>query len=600
MASLEKIREKETFNEDISQSDNSQLNNNNDIGINSLNSLSDEFNLLTKKAIDKEENNKNYINTINTLNNDATINNNYINELKDYYQRHMDESYSNFRTCLNKLEGIARQNNNNKITASMLKEIIDDNIFYEREKQIMNFIKEIKETQAQKEKIKNELKQNEINNISKKLEIELNKKKNYKKISRELTVSLEKKNLEINELQKLISIMEQEKKENSKSMQKKREEYEKLKKEYAAMETQKIEIEIKYKNLIEEKLSLEKINQNYEKDKKLLFQGLEEEKKKFKENFVRESDAMWANKLKEKIPDIQNIKKLMITLKNEYKMKYNEFISQYKNALSVIQEKIIEFDNQNKDNIKKIEKKYEKHLNEQFLINNKLKRRQIEELLNKKNEDNLDSQKMTFKINELQNEINNHKTTIQKLKIDLDKKNKENIAINDKNLLLVKNLNNFMLMLTKLKKKYLSIIFTLKTQINNIKDLYVNDISRIMSQNNNNINNNINLLNNKVNQLQNENDELREINEKMQMRLNQLIEENEQKNSNINQLNEELLIRQQKINNLHNVFNKSISSYSNGIKNIQIAQKLDNDVQELIEKAKNQMSSISNYNTENL
>ena len=194
MASLEKIREKENFNEDISQSNNSKLNNNNDIGINTNNSLSDEFNLLTKKAIDQEDNNKNYINTINTLNNDATINNNYINELKDYYQRHMDESYSNFRTCLNKLEGIARQNNNNKITASMLKEIIDDNIFYEREKQIMNFIKEIKETQAQKEKIKNELKQNEINNISKKLEIELNKKKNYKKISRELTMTLEKKN----------------------------------------------------------------------------------------------------------------------------------------------------------------------------------------------------------------------------------------------------------------------------------------------------------------------------------------------------------------------------------------------------------------------
>ena len=599
MATLDKIKEKETINEDLSQSNNSQLNNNNDLGINTLNTLSMEFNSLTKKALDKGDNNKNYINTIHTLNNEATINNNYINELKDYYQRHINESYSNFRTCLNKLEGIARQNNNNKITASMLKEIIDDNLFYERERQIMNFIKEIKETQAQKEKIKNELKQNEINNISKKLEIELNKKKNYKKISRELTVTLEKKNLEINELQKLISIMEQEKKENSKSIQKKREEYEKLKKEYAALETQKIEIEIKFKNLIEEKLSLEKINQNYERDKKLLFQGLEEEKKKFKENFVRESGAMWTNKLKEKIPDIQNIKRLMITLKNEYKMKYNEFLLQYRNALPLIQEKIIEFDNQNKENIKKIEKKYEKHLNEQFLINNKLKR-QNEELLNKKNEDNLDSQKMVFKINELQNENNNQKATIEKLKIDLDKKNKENTAINDKNLLLVKNVNNFLLMLTKLKKKYLSIIFTLKTQINNIKDLYVSDISRVMSLNNNNINNNINLLNNKVNQLQNENDELREINEKMQMKLNELIEENEQKNNNITQLNEELLIRQQKINNLHNVFNKSISSYSNGIKNIQIAQKLDNDVQELIEKAKNQMSSISNYNTENL
>ena len=124
-------------------------------------------------------------------------------------------------------------------------------------------------------------------------------------------------------------------------------------------------------------------------------------------------------------------------------------------------------------------------------------------------------------------------------------------------------------------------------------------MSRIMSINNNNVNNNINLLNNKINQLQMDNEELRDINEKMQIQLNQLIEENEEKNSNISQLNEELFIRQQKINNLHNVFNKSISSYSNGIKNIQIAQKLDNDVQELIEKAKNQMSSIYN-NTDNV
>ena len=610
MASIEKIKEKEIIAE-VSQSqnmqNNSKLNNNNDIGLYTLHSLSEEFNSLTKKAQNKEDNlnndnlntNINNLNNLNNLNNESTINNNYINELKDYYLRHINDTYNNFRTCLNKLEDIAKQNKNNKITGSMLKEIIDDNIFYEREKQIMNFIKEIKETQAQKQKIKNELKQNEINNINKKLETELNKKKNYKKISRELTVTVEKKNTEISELQKSIAIMEQEKKENSKSMQKKREEYEKLKKKYSNLETQKIEIEIKYKNLLEENQSLEKINLNYENDKKLLLHELEEEKKKIKQNSAREQDATWVKKLNEKIIDLQNLKQLIISLKTEYKKNYDEFINQYKNTFLLIQEKIIEFDNQYKDNIKKIEKKYEKHLNEQLLINNKLQR-QNEELLNKKNEDSIDSQKMTFKISELENEINNHKTMIEKLKNDLDKKNKENIAITDKNLLIVKNLNNFLLMLTKLKKKYLSIIFTLKTQINNIKDLYVNDISRIMSINNNNVNNNINMLNNKINQLQMDNDELREINEKITMRLNQLIEENEEKNNNLNQLNEELLIRQQKINNLHNVFNKSISSYSNGIKNIQIAQKLDNDVQELIEKAKNQMSTISNYNTDNI
>ena len=603
MSSLEKIKEKDLITEEISQSENNQndfkLNNNNDLGLCTLHTLSEEFNSLTKKPQNKENLKQDENQNINILNNDISLNNNYINELKEYYQRHLNDSYQNFRTCLNKLDEVARKHNNTKITASMLKEIIDDSIFYEREKQIMNFIKEIKETQAQKEKIKNELKQNEINNINKKLETELNKKKNYKKISRELTVTIEKKNLEISELQKNISIMEQEKKENSKLIQKKREEFEKLKKDYSTLETQKIEIEIKYKNLLEENQSLENINKNYEKDKKILYQELDEEKKKLKENYVRQRDAAWRAKLKEKIPEIQNLKQLINSLKNEYKKKYDEFINQYKNSLLLIQEKITEFDNQYKENIKKIEKKYEKHLNEQLLINNKMKR-QNEELLNKKNEDNIDSQKMTFKISELENEIENHKSIIEKLKNDLNKKNKENTAINDKNLLLVKNLNNFLLMLTKLKKKYLSIIFTLKTQINNIKDLYINDISRIMSINNNNVNSNINLLNNKINQLQEDNDKLREINEKMQMRLSQLIEENEEKNNNINQLNEELLIRQQKINNLHNVFNKSISSYSNGIKNIQIAQKLDNDVQELIEKAKNQMSTISNYNTENI
>ena len=606
MATLEKLKENENLNE-LSQSqnlnNNSKLNNNNDMGIYTLHSLSDEFNNLTKGVQNKEEyirkkNDDKNINN-NNINNNTTIGNNYANELKEYYERHINDSFKNFRTCLNKLEEIARQHNNYKITASMLKDIIDDNIFYEREKQIMNFIKEIKETQAQKEKIKNELKQNEINNINKRLETELNKKKNYKKISRELTVTVEKKNAEISELQKNISIMEQEKKENAKSIQKKREEYEKLKKDYSTLETQKIEIEIKYKNLLDEIKSLEKINKNYEKDKKLLYQGMEEDKKKLKENLVRECNMEWTQKLKLKISDIQNIKQLITSLKNEYKKKYDEFTSQYKNTLLIINDKIIEYDNQNKENIKKIEKKYEKYLNEQLLINNKLKR-QNEELINKKNEENIDSQKRSFKITELENEVNNHKAMVEKLKIDLDKKNKENIAITDKNLLIVKNLNNFLLMLTKLKKKYLSIIFTLKTQINNIKDLYVNDISRLMSINNNNVNNNINMLNNRINQLQMDNDELREINEKMQIKLNQLIEENEEKNNNINQLNEELLIRQQKINNLHNVFNKSISSYSNGIKNIQIAQKLDNDVQELIEKAKNQMSTISNYNTDNI
>ena len=570
-------------------------NNDDEQGLYNLHSLSEEFNKLEKKnePLNVEE----LKNNLEILENNEYINN-YINDLKEYYTRHLNNSYQNFRKCLNKLEELIRRNGSNRIKAGMLKEIIDDSIFYEREKQIMNFIKEIKETQTQKEKIKNELKQNEINNIAKKLENELNKKKNYKKISRELTVTLDKKNSEIIELNKKISILEQEKNESGKLLQKKREELQNLKNDCTKIENEKIELEIKYNNLLEENKSLEKINQNYENNKKILYQGLEQEKKKIIENTTKEINMKWAKNLKEKISEIKNIKNTINSIKNDYKKKYDEFISTYKNSIILIQKKILQYDNQNKEQIKSIEKKYEKHLNEQLIVINKLKR-QNEDLLNKKNEDNIDSQRRVFKINELESEMSNQKAVIKKLKNDLDIKTKENNIINEKNLLIVKNLNNFLLMITKLKKKYLSIIFTLKTQINNIKDLYANDISHMLNLNSN-TNNNINILNNKTIQLQQENEELREINDKIQIKLNQLIEDNEQKNNSINQLNEELLIRQQKINNLHNVFNKSISSYSNGIKNIQIAQKLDNDVQELIEKAKNQMSTISNYNTDNL
>ena len=570
-------------------------NNDDEQGLYNLHSLSEEFNKLEKKnePLNVEE----LKNNLEILENNEYINN-YINDLKEYYTRHLNNSYQNFRKCLNKLEELIRRNGTNRIKAGMLKEIIDDSIFYEREKQIMNFIKEIKETQTQKEKIKNELKQNEINNIAKKLENELNKKKNYKKISRELTVTLDKKNSEIIELNKKISILEQEKNEIAKLLQKKREELQNLKNDCTKIENEKIELEIKYNNLLEENKSLEKINQNYENNKKILYQGLEQEKKKIIENTTKEINLKWAKNLKEKISEIKNIKNTINSIKNDYKKKYDEFISTYKNNIILIQKKILQYDNQNKEQIKSIEKKYEKHLNEQLIVINKLKR-QNEDLLNKKNEDNIDSQRRVFKINELESEMSNQKAVIKKLKNDLDIKTKENNIINEKNLLIVKNLNNFLLMITKLKKKYLSIIFTLKTQINNIKDLYANDISHMLNLNSN-TNNNINILNNKTVQLQQENEELREINDKIQIKLNQLIEDNEQKNNSINQLNEELLIRQQKINNLHNVFNKSISSYSNGIKNIQIAQKLDNDVQELIEKAKNQMSTISNYNTDNL
>ena len=68
-----------------------------------------------------------------------------------------------------------------------------------------------------------------------------------------------------------------------KLVQKKREELQNLKNDYTKIENEKIELEIKYNNLLEENKSLEKINQNYETNKKMLYQGIEQENKNDKE-----------------------------------------------------------------------------------------------------------------------------------------------------------------------------------------------------------------------------------------------------------------------------------------------------------------------------
>ena len=117
------------------------------------------------------------------------------------------------------LEDVARQNRNNKITGSLLKEIINDKLFYEREEQIANLIAEINETKKQKEKIKLEIFQAELESMKKKYEIELNKKNKYKDNVRTLQAAVEEKKNEIAKLQTKINVF-------SDNLQKKREEFE--------------------------------------------------------------------------------------------------------------------------------------------------------------------------------------------------------------------------------------------------------------------------------------------------------------------------------------------------------------------------------------
>ena len=79
-----------------------------------------------------------------------------------------------------------------------------------------------------------------------------------------------------------------------------------------------------------------------------------------------------------------------------------------------------------------------------------------------------------------------------------------------------------------------------------------------------------------------------------------LIMENESKIEQIDTMkmeyNKVIMIKDKKIKNLQNIINQSLNSYNNGINSIKIAKKLNNDVKQLMEKAKNNDTTLLTSN----
>lgn len=148
--------------------------------------------------------------------------------------------------------------------------------------------------------------------------------------------------------------------------------------------------------------------------------------------------------------------------------------------------------------------------------------------------------------------------------------------------------------MNKLKKKYQSEIFTLKTELNNLKQIYLSDIQYIKSQNQDE------LYKSKLNISLNDNNELKENIQKLQNKMKALIMENESKIEQIDTMkmeyNKIIMIKDKKIKNLQNIVNQSLNSYNNGINSIKIAKKLNNDVKQLMEKAKNNDTTLLTSN----
>ena len=62
------------------------------------------------------------------------------------------------------------------------------------------------------------------------------------------------------------------------------------------------------------------------------------------------------------------------------------------------------------------------------------------------------------------------------------------------------------------------------------------------------------------------------------------------------EFNKIILVKDKKIKNLQNIVNQSLNSYNNGMHSIKIAKKLNNDVKQLMEKAKNNDTTLLTSN----
>ena len=281
----------------------------------------------------------------------------------------------------------------------------------------------------------------------------------------------------------------------------------------------------------------------------------------------------------------KSVKVTINLIKNDYKKNYNNFIVKNNEIILLLLSKIKSFETAQQMQLKNIENKYEKHLTEQLRLNNKLER-ENKELLEIKNDKNLKSRDLTFKINELENELKNYKKQNERLQNEIESKTQEYEKLIAKDKLLIKNfsnnINNLLLLLNKLKKKYQGNIFSLKTQIETIKQLYINDA--IYGNNNKN----------KTYSLQKENISMKNELEELKLKMEKLNEENDNYKKNNKLLGQQILLKDKNNLNLQEYFNKLLLGYNTTVKNIQVAQKIDGNIQTIIDKANVQINKFNN------
>ena len=287
------------------------------------------------------------------------------------------------------------------------------------------------------------------------------------------------------------------------------------------------------------------------------------------------------------LTDLTLTKNELSSMKKDYITNYQQFQKQNQQNMDIFILKFKKYEKTKENQIKEIQSQFENKIKEQQDIIETLNKEK-KDILDNNQKSNLLTNDLNFKISELENELKNYKHLISKQKNEIDAKSKEieNITTNsNQSYKKIKTaIGEMLLKFSKIKKKYQSEIFSLKTELNNLKQIYLGDILYIKSLNKDD------LLQSKLNIIESENSDNKDLIQKLKIKLNGLLLEKENKDEEISQIKEcyEKLLRQKdkKIKDLQSIVNQSLNSYNAGVNSIKVAKKLNDDVEILIKKAK--------------
>ena len=505
------------------------------------------FNLSTKNIIPIPDNDKTFLNKKPDIPNQIIF-------LKNNYDKRINQLLSIFQNCVN------------QITSSNAEDLINKNIFIEKEKIIADLYE-------QNSIIKTEYEENKI---------------------------------EIDRLQKVISVLEIDIHKYEKKIKEKNNEINNLNNNNSELQEKNFNLNLQIKNLIDEQ------NKNFSNNNQqiLLEKTIEQLKNEINNNKINYEENL--NKLNNNfINEINNIKNNNEKIENNYKIiqsNLNNYINDNLLLTNKIKTKdqIIILLKSKINGIKSDINSFQKFVIE--LIKNFSKEKKIffENIINK-----IKISEKTFKdkIKNIENQndkkFNEKNTIINNYKNENLKLLNENNILNDKIKFLNKKIkenennlisNNNIINKLKMDKEVLMLQLSLNNNKNIVKiDNSTNTNNNFFSFNNNNNDNNLNkekindfkiILIEKLKKLQLK--YLKEIN-KLKSQIKNLSTDFKnyinKKEIIINKLNNKLYeFKDKKIKEIQDSINKSYLNFSNGKETIKIANLLDNEVKEIFTK----------------